>query len=169
MPVDRALLLAVPLRHLESAAARSAESVTLPAGGPGDLDGAVGGMPVLVMAIEAGTAEVAAATWQATFVGRVPYEVGAPWPEGLPRTWVDEHQPVPAAAAESSGDRDDEDDDWDEDDDLDDIGPQSFLEVAHLHALEREAWLFANELVGKQARRGRSFRPRVPTLVKLPD
>ena len=72
-------------------------------------------------------------------------------------------------AAESSGDRDDEDDDWDEDDDLDDIGPQSFLEVAHLHALDREAWLFANELVGKQARRGRSFRPRVPTLVKLPD
>ena len=73
------------------------------------------------------------------------------------------------------GDEDDdfEDDDLDfDDDDFDDDEDehlvQAFVEVSGLEALPRDEWLFANELVGKQARRGRSYRPRVPTIVTLP-
>ena len=61
----------------------------------------------------------------------------------------------------------DEDDEWDWDDGG--TGPQSFLEVTDLELLPREDWVFTNELVPKQARRGRAFLPRVPTLVDLPD
>jgi len=46
--------------------------------------------------------------------------------------------------------------------------PQTFLAVAGLEPLPRDAWLSTNELVRKQARRGRSFRLGVPTLVDLP-
>ena len=66
MSDERALLIAIPLRHLESAATAPAETAVLPAGGPGDLDTCSLGMPVIVMATEAGEAEVPAATWQAT-------------------------------------------------------------------------------------------------------
>ena len=59
----------------------------------------------------------------------------------------------------------DGDDDWDDDE----IGPQAFLEVTGLTELPRADWLFTSELVRKQARGGRSYRPRVPTLVDLPD
>jgi hypothetical protein len=161
------LLLAVPLRHLMSAAGATAGPVILPAGGPGDLDAASAGMPLIVMATDAGDAEVPAATWRATFVRRVPYDVGAPWPDGVPPTWSEEH-PVPPAAPPSRRTDVDEDDE-DDDDDEDDVGPQSFLEVSDLRPLPRDSWLFANELVGKQSRRGRSFRPHVPTIVDLPD
>ena len=164
---ERALLMAVPLRHLESLAALGDGAALLPAGGVGDLDAASPGMPVFVMATDAGDAEVPAATWRATFVARLPYEPGSPWPDGLPPTWVEEH--VPAADLPDLVDKDeDEDDDGDEDDE-DDVGPQAFLTVAGLERLPRESWLFTNELVRKQARRGRSFRPRVPTMVDLPD
>jgi hypothetical protein len=165
--------MAVPLRHLESAAA---DRAVLPAGGAGDLDGTTAGATVVVMAIDAGDGEVPAATWRATFVRRVPHEVGAAWPEGLPPTWTDEH-PVPERPAEdepppASPDPrlDDDEDDWDDDEwDDEDEEVQSFLEVTDLRPLPRDEWLFANELVGKQARGGRSYRPRVPTLVTLPD
>jgi len=115
--------------------------------------------------------EISAATWRATFVRRVAYEPGSPWPEGLPASWTAEHpapEPAPAAAdPDDAVDLDDEDEDaWEDDED---IGPQSFLEVVDLAPLPRQEWLFANELVGKQARGGRYFRPRVPTLVDLPD
>ena len=165
---EQAVLMAVPLRHLQTAAA--AELAILPAGGPGDLDTAAAGMPVIVLATDAGEAEVPAATWRGTFVRRVPYDAGAPWPEGVPTSWTEEHAvPEPAGSAQppaslESGDLDD-----DEPDDEDDVGPQSFLEVRHLAPLPRDSWLFANELVRKQARGGRSFRPRVPTIVVLPD
>jgi hypothetical protein len=166
-PTDRALLIAMPLRHLESAAQTGA--TTLPAGGPGDLDTVPAGLPVVVIATDAGDAEVPAATWRATFVARVPYEPGDPYPEGIPPTWRAEHGDAPAAspaAADPPTGADDADDD-DEDGDL--PGPQSFLAVTDLAPLPRSAWLFANELVGKQARGGRTFRPREPTLVTLPD
>ena len=77
--------MAVPLRHLESAAGPRA---TLPAGGLGDLEAAVAGQPVVVMATDAGDGEVPAATWRATFVRRVPHEIGTPWPDGVPPTVV---------------------------------------------------------------------------------
>ena len=177
---DRALLLAVPLRHLKSAAP---ERATLPAGGVGDLDGAASGLTVVVMATDAGDAEVPAATWRATFVRRVAHEPGTPWPASVPPTWADEHDvptplataaevPAPPTASLDPDDDDDDDDDWDDDDwddDDDEVLVQAFLEVSGLAPLPRDEWLFANELIGKQARGGRSYRPRVPTLVTLPD
>jgi hypothetical protein len=168
MSDGRALLLAVPLRHLVSADGANGPAI-LPAGGAGDLDAATAGMPLIVMATDAGEAEVPAATWRATFVRRVPYDVGTPWPEGVPPTWSEEHPVPPPAPPPGRPEDDDQDDDEDEDDDEDDVGPQSFLEVSDLQPLPRDSWLFANELVGKQSRRGRSFRPRVPTIVDLPD
>jgi len=173
---EHALLIAIPLRHLEAALENPGERVVLPAGGPGDLDTTAPGAPVLVMPTDEADTEISAATWRATFVRRVAYEPGSPWPDGLPATWIAEHaaptpEPEPAPAPAGSDDADDLDDE-DEDaweDDEDDFGPQSFLEVVELRPLPRQEWLFANELVGKQARGGRYFRPRVPTLVELPD
>lgn len=172
---ERALLMAVPLRHLEALEAAASVTCVLPAGGPGDLDRATGGTPVLVMATDSGELEVPAATWRGRFVRRVAHHVGEPWPAGLPGTWVEEHPaPTPAdhpqeqmAIEQVDPDEDDEGDEDDEDDE--ETGPQSFLEVTDLAPMPRESWVFANELVGKEARGGRSFRPRVPTLVALPD
>ncbi len=115
--------------------------------------------------------EISAATWRATFVRRVPYTPGSPWPEGLPSSWTAEHPPpVPEPAPATAGPEDEPDEPDDvEDIDDEDAGPQSFLEVAELAPMPRPEWLFANELVGKQARGGRYFRPRVPTLVTVPD
>ena len=175
---EQALLIAIPLRHLEAALETQEERVVLPAGGPGDLDTTAPGAPVLVMPTDEADTEISAATWRATFVRRVSYEPGSPWPEGLPASWTAEHavpapEPAPApAGADDADDRDDEDEDddtWEDDEDDQDFGPQSFLEVVELVRLPRQEWLFANELVGKQARGGRYFRPRVPTLVDLPD
>ena len=165
MSDDRALLIAIPERHLESLGALAEGPTVLPAGGVGDLDAASAGMPVFVMATDTDHGDVPAATWRATFLARVPYEPGAPWPEGLPPTWVEEHQPVDADDEAVLVDDVDEDDDEDDDD----LGPQTFLAVDGLERLSRESWLFTNELVRKQARRGRSFRPRIPTMVDVPD
>jgi hypothetical protein len=170
---EQALLIAIPLRHLEAALETPGERVVLPAGGPGDLDTTAPAAPVLVMPTDEDDTEISAATWRATFVRRVAYEPGSPWPEGLPASWTAEHpapapEPAPAAAdPDDADDLDDEDEDaWEDDED---IGPQSFLEVVDLVPLPRQEWVFANELVGKQARGGRYFRPRVPILVDLPD
>jgi hypothetical protein len=170
---EQALLIAIPLRHLEAALETPGERVVLPAGGPGDLDTTAPAAPVLVMPTDEDDTEISAATWRATFVRRVAYEPGSPWPEGLPASWTAEHpapapEPAPAAAdPDDADDLDDEDEDaWEDDED---IGTQSFLEVVDLVPLPRQEWLFANELVGKQARGGRYFRPRVPILVDLPD
>jgi hypothetical protein len=177
VPDEQALLIAIPLRHLETAlAALSSEAgrIVLPAGGPGDLDEAASGSPVLVMPTDTDDdSEISAATWRATFVRRVPHDPGTPWPDGLPTSWTDEHPAPVAASADVAApqDVDESDEDGDDQDDQDDpdAGPQSFLEVVDLGPLRRQDWLFANELVGKQARGGRYFRPRVPTLVNLPD
>ena len=169
---ERAVLMAVPLRHLRAstdAAGGAAHVVVLPAGGLGDLADAPSGLPVLVIATDAGDTEVTAATWRATIVGQVPYRQGDPWPEGIPATWADEH-PVPEHRAAPVGEDDLDDlDDWDDEDEDEDDLVQTFLAVSGLAPLPRDEWIFANELVGKQARRGRSFRPRVPTIVSLPD
>jgi hypothetical protein len=170
---DRALVLAMPLRHLEAGAAvLDAEgSVVLPAGGPGDLDDTPRGGRVLVIATEAGDAEVPAATWSAVFAGRVAHAPGDPWPAGLPQTWVEEHgepepAPVPTPLTPEGEDEEDEEED-EEDDDL--PGPQSFLRVTALAPIPRDRWIFANELVPKQGRGGRSFVPHVPRLIRVID
>ena len=163
----------MPLRHLEAARVVSEQTgaATLPAGGPGDLDDAPPGATVLVIATEAGDAEVPAATWRAVFEGRVPHQPGDPLPGGLPGTWVGEHARFEADPP-SEGDRGgvpDEDEDEDEDEEDDVVGPQTFFLVRDLAPSPRDTWVHANELVPKQQRGGRTFTPRTPRLVMLVD
>jgi hypothetical protein len=170
---ESSLVLAMPLRHLQAGATtcETDGSVVLPAGGPGDLDEAPPGVRVLVIATEAGDAEVPAATWTAVFAGRVAYATGDPWPAGLPTTWAEEHgepEPPPAALLPDDSEIDDDEDEDDEDDD-DLPGPQSFLRVTGLAPMTRDRWIFANELVAKQRRGGRSFVPHVPRLIRVID
>lgn len=171
---ERALLVAMPLRHLASAhAAQGTQgSVVMPAGGPGALDETPLDTPVLFFAIDAGEAEVPAATWVATYAGRVGHEPEVGWPDGLPPTWLDEHPPtvdvIVTAEADQTG-RDDELEDDDEEEDVEVLGPQSFFRVRALSPLPRAEWIFANELVAKQQRKGRTFLPRAPRLIVRPD
>jgi hypothetical protein len=171
VPDEQALLIAIPLRHLQATLEIPEGRIVLPAGGPGDLDATAPGVSVLVMPTDEEGSEISAATWRATFARRVPYEPGSPWPDGLPTSWIAEHPAPPPAPAPTAPGPDDDLEEHDELEELDDedAGPQSFLEVVELGPLPRQEWVFANELVGKQARGGRYFRPRVPTLVDLPD
>ncbi len=156
--------MGMPLVHLRSAAeiCERHGRVVLPAGGPGDLDRTTQGATVLLMASDAGDDEVSAATWSARFVGRVHHEPGDPLPTMLPASWVEAHAAdVPLEPAEPT-----EVDDEDEDEDA--LGPQSFLVVEDLRELPMQEWVFTNELVDKQRRGGRTFFPRVPTLVRPP-
>jgi hypothetical protein len=57
---------------------------------------------------------------------------------------------------------------WDDDDD-EDAPCQVFIPVSDVRALDTADWIFANEVVPKQHRRGRRFAPRMPRLVELPD
>ena len=171
----RALLVAMPARHLEAARAICAEagSATLPAGGPGDLDVTPTG--TLVLVIETEDEEAApAATWRAVFEGRVHHVPGEPWPAGLPQTWTEERRVADDAAAADGGEDavgDDplDDDEEDEDGEEGSIGPQSFFRVRKLEPMPQSDWVFANELVPKQERRGRTFVPRTPRSIRFVD
>jgi hypothetical protein len=169
-PVDEtgiptALVAGMPRRHLDSAAetCRIHGRVAIPAGSPGDLDSATPGIEVLV--IVTGSDEVPAATWRAAFVRRVEAPPGEV-PHLVPPTWVEER----ATAPEGPGSTPHRDPDVadEADDDEDGPGPQSFFEVEGLEELPKHAWVFANELVGKQQRGGRVFVPRAPRLVRRP-
>jgi hypothetical protein len=168
---DRALLVAMPLQHLESARADCEErgSAILPAGGPGDLDDAPRGIAVLLISTDAGEEQVPAVTWRAVFAGRVAHRSGEPWPEGVVETWTAAHDLRPARPAPVEPDtaRDDVDDE--DEDEPDEVGPQSFFEVRELAVLPRTEWVFANELVPKQQRGGRTFVPRTPRLIGFVD
>jgi hypothetical protein len=154
------LVVALPRRHLAPAetVCRERGLVTVPAGGPGDLDRADPGTEVLV--IVSGEDEVPAATWHAVFERRVEPVEGT-LPEGLPSTWVEEHGAAATAAPPADLEEEDEDDD-------ERIGPQAFFEVRALEELPKRAWVFANELVRKQDRGGRAFLPRAPRLIRRP-
>jgi hypothetical protein len=163
----------MPARHLEAAGLVCDEAgvVTLPAGGPGDLDDSTDGLTVLVIVTEAGEAEVPAVTWRAVFEARVPHRPGDPWPQGLPATWIDERRQSDAAETVRPlppPDPDDDDED-DEDDDEDLVGPQSFFRVRALVPSPKHEWVHANELVPKQQRGGRTFVPRTPRLIRFVD
>jgi hypothetical protein len=161
----------MPLRHLVAARriAERAGFTVLPAGGPGALGATAPATPVLIIATEPGDAGVPAATWTATFEGRVDHEPGDPWPEGVPGTWLEEHGLRAAERPQgTSSIPADADDDGDDDDD-ERVGPQSFFRVGGLRPLPRSEWVFANELVPKQRRGGRTFEPRAPVLVARPD
>ena len=167
----RALVVAMPLRHLEAARAYCEQegTATLPAGGPGELDDAPLGTTVLIIATEAGATEVPAATWRAVLEGRVPHQPGDPLPDGLPDPWVEEHVGSQAVIA-SEGLHDGVlDEDEEEEDEEEGIGPQAFFRIRELAPSPRDRWVYANELVPKQQRGGRSFRPRTPRLVTLVD
>jgi hypothetical protein len=175
---ERALLAAMPRRHLELARARCEidGSAVLPAGGPGDLDATPTGMSVLLIAIDADDAEIPAATWRARFEGRIAHSSGDPFPAGLPETWLEERAGSTAAPPPGDGppldgrDHDQEDEEEGEDDPDDDaVGPQSFFRVSDLAPMSRSEWIFSNELVPKRERGGRTFVPRTPRLIVLPD
>lgn len=154
------LVVGFPRRHLAAAepVAREEGRVTIPAGGPGDLDRTVPGTEVLV--IVTGPDEVPAATWHARFVGRLEPDAGS-LPAALPPTWVEEHGST-AVAARASEDEDEDDGDEDR------VGPQAFFAVEELEELPKRDWVFANELVRKQDRGGRAFLPREPRLIRRP-
>ncbi len=146
----------------------------MPAGGPGALDETPMHTAVLFIALDTEEAQVPAATWGAVFAGRVPHEPQDAWPDALPPSWLDEHlrseEPTATTGSGDRGDGSDSEEDNDDDDDEDDdvMGPQSFFRVSALAPLPRSKWVFTNELVPKQQRRGRSFLPRTPTLISRP-
>lgn len=168
---DEALLVGMPLRHLQEArtVCETLGRVILPAGSPGDLDRATPGVAVFLMASDAGDDAVPAATWGATFAGRIlPADAGAS-PELLPAGWLAERrdrEPLAPAAVPVSrfGDDDEPDENPDADDD-----DQSYFAVTDLGPLPKEAWVFTNEVVRKQERGGRAYLPRSPRLIRPPD
>jgi hypothetical protein len=157
----------MPLRYLLEAAeiCDATGTAVLPAGAPGDLDRTAPGTEVLVVATEAGDQEVAAATWSARFVGDLSPGTDA-YPEALPPSWLEDRkapQPsAPPAPRSPFGD-----DDGDEP--SIDRGEQRYFEVDSLEELPNAAWVFVNELVPKQERRGRTYLPRAPRLVERPS
>jgi len=166
------LVVAMPLRHLEAArvVCEQTGTATLPAGGPGDLDDAPPGATVLVIATEAGDAEVPAATWRGVLEGRMPHQPGDPLPDGLPGTWVEERARSEAEhPSEEDRGRESDDDDEEDDEEDDEAGTQAFFLVRELAPSPRDMWVHANELVPKQQRGGRTFIPRTPRLVMLVD
>ena len=92
-----------------------------------------------------------------------------PDPEGLPASWVEERRTRVAAPRDEVpvspfGDDEDEDDVEDTHESV-----QVYLDVRDLRPLDKQEWLFTNELVRKQERGGRTFFPRTPRLIRAPD
>ena len=164
---ERVLLVGMPLRHLIEAAqiCASRGAVVLPAGGAGDLSSAAPGTEVLFITSEAGEREVPAATFRAELIGTVPAGPDA-FPDGLPTGWVEERQVAssPAAVVPRSPFGDLEDDESGSTN-----AKQCYFEVRSLTELPKAAWIFVNELVPKQERRGRSYFPRTPRRVERPS
>jgi hypothetical protein len=174
---DLALFVAMPERHLLSAASLDGASVVLPLGRLGDVPRSANGCRVYCVALDDEGVAGPAATWRGTFAGwSAPDDDDLPAdPTGLPPTWLEDRAAgaAPADGADTPGQVEDavaqgEDDDDDDDDD-DDRPRQVFVTVHGLVALERRDWIFANEVVPKQRRGARSFVPMTPTLVRLPD
>ena len=165
-----ALFVAMPERHLVSAAALEAPTILLPVGRLGDLPRTPPGSHLYVVVLDDEGVASPAATWRGTFAGWTEpgeEEEGA----AIPPTWLAERE---AAAAEDEADDDDADatDETAGDDEVEedeDRPRQVFIACEGLSPLDRRDWVFANEVVPKQQRRARSFVPMTPTLVRLPD
>jgi len=190
------LLLACPKSDLEGAHAlcRAGGLAVLPAGGAGDLPRTPLGASLLIVDLDVNFdgdtdgdnddgSSRPVARWHAELAGQLPLD-----PERfnslLPPTWVDRHPSAFASARiparrndEAASEADSMERRWERQWELDgepvpDDGQpdgQVFLPVIGLEPLPRARWIFTNELVPKQARRGRRFLPRSPTLVQLPD
>ena len=170
---ELALFVAMPERHLVSAAALDAPTILLPVGRLGDLPRTPPGSHLYVVVLDDEGVAAPAATWRGTFAG---------WTEpgeeqqgaAIPPTWLAEREAA-AAEGEDDGDadgsaddgEDDEDDEGDEDNE--ERPRQVFIAAEGLSSLDRRDWVFANEVVPKQQRRARSFVPMTPTLARLPD
>ena len=163
-----ALLFACPAEDIAAAATTNGElgMALLPAGGAGDLEQCTLQTPLYLVEIAAEGVRPSV-TWQATLLGSV--SLVNPDPSRLlPSTWTERHAHAYAQARgfeTMSVESDGEDDEDDEGLEL----RQVFIPVTNIEALPQSEWLFTNELVPKQARGGRRFAPRVPTLVHLPE
>ena len=135
----------------------------LPVGGVGDLGRAAGVDLVLIVEIGADGPKPAI-TWRALLGTSSPLE---PDPGSLlPTSWVKRHPDGYAVARTPHPQVRSDAELWD---DEDEPGPaQLFLPIRALKQLPRDQWLFANELVPKQRRAGRSFAPSTPTIVVVP-
>jgi hypothetical protein len=170
---DRALLAAVPRRHLESALAvqQRRGRVALPALEAGDLLDAEPGSDVYLYAHGEDGRQLPAATWRARLLRWAPAEPDGRYPEDgglVPPSLVEEMRVAreviasgpknPVMTAEGERDRLAEGE-----------AAGAYFEVEGLEELAKRDWLFTNELVAKGDRGARYFMPRVPVLVRLPD
>jgi hypothetical protein len=170
---DRALLAAVPRRHLESAliVQKRRGRVALPSLEVGDLRDAEPGTDVYLYAHGEEGRQLPAATWRARLLRWAPAEPDGRHPDDgdlVPPSLVEEirvareviasapkdpvttadGEPGQVAGGEAAG---------------------AYFEVEGLEELPKRDWLFTNELVLKGDRGARYFMPRVPVLVRLPD
>jgi hypothetical protein len=171
---ERALLAAVPRRHLESGLTvqRRRGRVALPALAVGDLPLAAPGTDVYLYAHGEDGRQPPAATWRGRLRGWAPAEPDGRHPHDgdlVPPSLVEEMRvarEVIASSAEAVGTRGRREPEQ-LPADREDAG--AYFEVDALEELPKRAWLFTNELVSKQDRGARYFMPRAPVLVRLPD
>ena len=169
---DRALLAAVPRRHLESAliVQQRRGRVALPALEVGDLRDAHPGTDVYLYAHGTDGRQLPAATWRARLRRWAAAEPDGAHPDDgdlVPPSLVEEMRLAREAigsapqdhAATADGARDR----------LAEEAAGAYFEVEGLEELPKRDWLFTNELVSKGDRGARYFMPRVPVLVRLPD
>jgi hypothetical protein len=176
------LLLACPKTDLEAAHALCLERgcAEFPAGGGGDLRIAPFGTWLFIVDVDLDDEDSPrpAARWRAQLGGKLPLDAEQFYAL-LPSTWMARH-PEAYERARASTRRTDDDgskpDRWERQWELDGepvpeeeaTDTQVFLPVSELESLSPAEWIFTNEVVPKQARRGRRFLPRTPTLVQLP-
>jgi hypothetical protein len=138
----------------------------LPVGGHGDLDRAAAVTTLFIIEVTDEGAR-SAVTWRADLAMYVPLNTPSP-DQLLPPSWVSRYPDAYAQARQPAvTDSASEAELWDDEDEPGHV--QVFVPIDELVALPREQWVFTNELVPKQQRRGRRFAPRVPTLVDIPD
>ncbi len=163
----RALVLACPAEDL--AAARTVLAghgiALLPAGGEGDLDQASEIEALYIVEIT-GDGARPAATFMAELAQHIPLSGPSP-ADLLPASWVARHPDAYRHARRPGPTEPSEAELWDDEDEP--RPTQVFVPVSSLTTLPQAEWVFTNELVRKQQRDGRTFAPRVPTVVTVPD